>query len=119
MNRILLVEDDEDLRWSLGEILSAEGYDVIQASSGKTAIEHIECGSKIDLIISDFLMPNGGGKELLRYVREKSKTDPGFIMMTGQSDIQAQEVMALGAQEFVVKPFDIKELLISVRKLIH
>lgn len=111
---ILLVEDDDDLRDCLAEILESYGYRVLVASSAGSAISLLDAGSEVDLILSDYVMRDGNGIELLKHVRRKDPVHPAFFLVTGQSDVKNNEARILGAQEFVAKPFDIPDLLSAI-----
>jgi CheY-like chemotaxis protein len=114
--RILLVEDDGDLRSCLAEVLDTEGYAPTTASSGDEAIGLLGHGEKFDLIISDNYMRNGSGLDLLHYVRSKLGRAPAFFLITGQSEMTGEDARKLGAQEFIPKPFDVPELFSLMEK---
>jgi len=114
--KILLVEDDGDLRSCLAEVLEFEGYNVTTASSGQEAMAFFERGETVDLVISDHYMRNGSGIDLLKYLRAKDPSYPAFFLITGQSEMTGSNAKSLGAQEFILKPFDIPELFETVKK---
>lgn len=113
---ILLVEDDPDLRFCLAEVLVGEGYGVQVAESGEEAISFVDGGREFDLILSDHYMRNGSGIELLRHVRKTHPHRPVFFLLTGQSEMSAGDAQGLGAQEFILKPFDIPELFLLIER---
>ena len=119
MSTILVVEDDLDLRSSLVDILEGEGFHTLEANSGREAMAKLESGAEVDLIVSDYLMKEGTGKDLLLYVRERNAELPPFFLITGQSDVRPQEAKALGAQEFIMKPFDVERLLQDLGRYLH
>ena len=110
---ILLVEDASSMRKIEIKILNSLGYaNVIEAEDGAIAIKKLQEGDTIDLIISDWNMPNKGGYELLEWVRafEKYKEVP-FIMATAQADrSQAGKAQSAGVSSFIAKPFNADEL---------
>ncbi|MCP4691986.1 MAG: response regulator [Desulfobacterales bacterium] len=110
---ILLVEDAAIMRKIETKTLKALGFDnIIEAKDGNFAIEHLQGDTKIDLIISDWNMPNKDGFELLVWVRdfEKYKNIP-FLMATGQGDKkQENKAVEAGVSAFVAKPFNENEL---------
>lgn len=114
--KIMLVEDDNDLRSCLAEVLEFEGYEVVTASSGQEAMGIFDQGQKVDLVISDHYMRNGSGIELLKYLRAKSPLWPAFFLITGQSEMTGANAKSIGAQEFILKPFDIPELFATVKR---
>ena len=109
--RILVAEDDESLRQALVGLLLRRGYDVVAASSGNEAIARMRLEPTIDLVLSDYYMPDGDGRELLAFVRQREPPPPVFILVTGQADVSTQELLAMGAQEMLVKPVPVRELL--------
>lgn len=111
MSTILVVEDDLDLRSSLVDILEGEGFHTLEATSGREAMDKLESGAEVDLIVSDYLMKEGTGKDLLLYVRRRNPQSPPFFLITGESEVRPQEAKALGAQEFILKPFDVERFL--------
>lgn len=114
--KIMLVEDDTDLRSCLAEVLEFEGYRVVTAASGKEAIGIFDQGESVDLVISDHYMRNGSGIDLLKYLRAKSPVRPAFFLITGQSEMTGENAKSVGAQEFILKPFDIPELFAAVKR---
>ena len=92
---ILIVDDEKSLREMLSILLQREGYSVTQVENGKKALELVR-GSYFDLIISDMKMPELGGLELLRHLREQDN-DITVLMMTAFSSTEdAVEAMKLG-----------------------
>lgn len=115
MKRILVIEDEDNLRENLTEILSFEGYEILQAENGKLglqiALEHIP-----DLILCDVMMPEMDGYEVLAALRENPATRLiPFILLTALAEREKmRKGMELGADDYIVKPFGISELLQSV-----
>lgn len=108
--KILVVDDEEDLREILSEDFSNLGAEVVTAKNGREAYE---LAIKIlpQVILSDVRMPGGDGVELLKQVRATYKTAPPHIfLITGFADIQADQAQALGGQGLVSKPFNLKQL---------
>jgi DNA-binding NtrC family response regulator len=119
MNRRILIADDEkNMRWVLREALEPVGYDVAEASEGKEALSAI-AEQEPDLLVLDHRMPAPDGMEVLRRLRGKGYRFP-VIMLTGVKALNTVvEVMKAGAQDYLVKPINVDELLISVRKSIE
>ena len=112
-NYILVADDDQQLGTSLGEQLTAEGYNVIVTSNGEEAI-HIIKEKRIDLAIIDIKMPKIDGFEVLRFVR---KDFPGvkIIMLTAYADIRnISKCKELGAHDVIEKPYDVNDLFDSI-----
>ncbi len=111
-NRILIVEDDADLRELLEEIFEEDGYETISAENGSRALKFVADESELlDLILTDVQMPELKGDELLKIVREK-RIETAVIVMTAFGSVeQAVEFVKKGAFQYVTKPFQTKNLL--------
>jgi two-component system, NtrC family, response regulator AtoC len=116
--RVLVADDEKNMRWVLSQALTAEGYEVIEASDGKTALEAI--GEQApDLMILDHKMPAPDGMEVLRRIRGKDLSFP-VIMLTAHGNVAtAVEAIKAGATEYLTKPFDLEELKLSVEKALR
>lgn len=117
MTRILLVEDDKSLGATLRERLSKEGYEVVWAQSKKDSLaEHTK--GPFDLYIFDVGLPDGTGFELAREVQASG--DRPFLFLTAQSDAESRLLgYELGAEEFIPKPFHLRELLLRVKHVLE
>jgi two-component system response regulator HydG len=115
MARILIVDDQENARGMLAEMLLQEGYAVDQADGGEAACELVQ-SSGYDLVITDLRMGDVGGLEVLRRTRESSPTTPVIVMTAFGTIEDAVEAMRFGAHDFVQKPFVEDELLTKVAR---
>ena len=113
---ILVVEDDIDLLEAISDLLRAEGHIVESATSGNAAKELILRNLRFHLVVSDYYMPEGNGRELLEFIRDRDPLVPAFLMLTGHASASEEEIKALGAQEFITKPFDVAFFLRTARK---
>ncbi|MEG0392157.1 MAG: sigma-54 dependent transcriptional regulator [Anaerovoracaceae bacterium] len=114
--KILVVDDEENVRQLLEKVLVKEGYNVYLAEDGERGLEVIQ-NKHINIIISDIKMPNMDGLTFLSEVR-KTGQDIGFILITAFATMEtAIEALKSGAQDYVTKPFDIKEILASVKRV--
>jgi DNA-binding NtrC family response regulator len=112
---VLIVDDEPDLVELMKEEFSSyPPYSVRVAYSGKEAAE-ILAKEKIDIIISDFKMPNGNGLYLLEKVNQINPK-PIFFFVSGQADITTDDAIKAGAHRFFSKPFDLDELVHAVDK---
>ncbi|HEY5517325.1 MAG TPA: sigma-54 dependent transcriptional regulator [Coriobacteriia bacterium] len=116
--RVLIADDEKNMRWVLSEALAAEGYEVFQASDGKEALTAVD-EQHPDLMVLDHKMPSPDGMEVLRKIRAKGETFP-IIMLTAHGNVAtAVEAMKAGATEYLTKPFDLGELKLSIDKAIR
>ncbi len=116
--RVLLVDDNEDLRAYMAGIFTSEGYEVDTAADGEEGVDRVIAGAP-DLIITDLMMPRVSGIELIHRVRriERFRTTP-IILLTARADEQTrQEVRLAGADDYLAKPFHESELLSAARNL--
>ncbi len=115
MRRSLIIEDDSFIRENVSEALRLSGYETFAASNGK---EGLEIALKIipDLIICDIMMPIMDGYEVKKALGEKTETKSiPFIFLTAKAETKELRYgMALGADDYIVKPFEIKDLLKSI-----
>jgi two-component system, NtrC family, response regulator AtoC len=100
---ILIVDDESSMRLFLSSVLEGEGYQVTPAANGKEAVELIR-RRRFDLIVSDVRMPELGGMELLKLVKEQSPETPVVILTAFGSIESAVEAMKLGAADYLTKP---------------
>ncbi len=110
MAKLLVVDDEKNLRLVVQKELSRQGHQVDTASDGEEAWEALE-SKDFDILLCDINMPRLDGIGLLRRVREKSQTPPEVIMLTGQATVEsAIEAMKLGAYDYLTKPYRLNEL---------
>jgi two-component system OmpR family response regulator len=115
--RLLIVEDEEDLRRGLEQALREEGYAVDASGEGADALYKAETW-EYDAIILDVMLPGMDGWEILQHLRRKKKTP--VLMLTARDAIPDRvHGLDLGADDYLVKPFDLGELLARVRALIR
>jgi len=112
-SRILVVDDEPQMRRALRSTLSALGFVVADAESGEAAMERVRA-EKFDLILLDINMPGLSGLETCRAVR--SRSDVSIIMLTVRDrSLDKVEALDAGADGYVTKPFDVNELLARIR----
>lgn len=116
--KILIVEDDEKMNQGLLHVISKEGYAAQSVDSGEKALERIK-NIQFDLIISDFKLPGINGMELLKATK-KYDVNLLFIMITAYGTVDtAVLAMKQGAEDYILKPFDMEELRLVVGKTLE
>ena len=116
--RLLLAEDEQDLSRALCAILKHNGYTVDPVYDGLIAMKHLDA-NRYDIVILDIMMPGADGIRVLKHFREKDAATP-VIMLTAKAEID-DRVLGLdsGANDYLTKPFDAKELLARLRALLR
>jgi two-component system response regulator RegX3 len=111
--RILVVDDEESVRESAGYTLEQEGFDVVLAGSGEEAEERLGEG-EFDLLVLDIMMPGKSGLEVCREVRQTSAV-PIILLTAKDSEADKVEGLESGADDYVTKPFSLRELTGRIR----
>ncbi|MCX4326742.1 MAG: response regulator transcription factor [Lachnospiraceae bacterium] len=108
MDKILIVEDDNNINQMIYETFSREGYNCTSAFSGTEALLHIGSG-QFDLIILDLMLPGLPGDEVLKNIRKDSNVP--VIVLSAKDELDTKvDLLTLGANDYMVKPFELKEL---------
>jgi DNA-binding NtrC family response regulator len=116
--RVLVVDDDPGVRYTLREILEANGMETEEAADGAQALERLD-SSTFQLVITDLRMPRLDGLELLRRLSTRIPA-PRVVLITAHgSERQAVEAMKLGAYDYFKKPFEMEELLAVVQRALE
>ena len=115
--RILIVDDENDLRMLVAERLGMEGYSVAEAGRVKDAVKML-AEFDYDLLLLDVRLPDGTGLDVLKYMKGAGKNMP-VIMLTGTTGLDiAVESVRLGARDYVTKPAKLSYLLHSIKDLL-
>ncbi|HEY0520832.1 MAG TPA: response regulator transcription factor [Ilumatobacteraceae bacterium] len=116
--RVLIADDDRAIRDALTRALGLEGYDVVQANDGNTALSMIE-SSQPDVAILDVMMPNVDGLTVCRVLRAERNRLP-VLMLTARTETPDRVAgLDAGADDYLAKPFDLDELLARLRALLR
>jgi two-component system KDP operon response regulator KdpE len=111
--RVLVVEDEPPIRKLLRMGLGTQGYDVLEAPNGKTALELM--ASKPDLVVLDLGLPDIQGHELLRMIRARNEGVPVVVLSSRGDEAGKVQALDFGADDYVTKPFGMDELLARMR----
>ena len=119
--RILIVEDEADLSAIISYNLERDGYSVRAALTGKSALEELAADPLPDLVLLDLMLPDMSGTEICRILREDPRTKNLPVIMVTARDEEVDRVVGfeLGADDYVVKPFSVRELMLRVRAVLR
>ncbi len=112
--RVLIAEDDMFTREGLADILRAEGFEVLTASDGKEALALFD-EKDPDFVCLDIMMPGSDGYEICRHIRSRSETVPVIFISAKTEEIDKVLGLELGADDYIVKPFGVKEVVARIR----
>ncbi len=115
-NNILIVDDESNVKKLLEKLLKKEGYKVYTASSGLDAIDIID-KNNIDIVITDIKMPGISGIELLNRIKHIDSSIEVILITAFATMETAIEAIKMGARDYITKPFDLQDVLLSVKKV--
>jgi two-component system, OmpR family, response regulator MprA len=118
MARILVVEDDPKVRHALTRALGLEGYDVTDAADGLAALEQL-ADEPVDAVVLDMTMPNLNGLDVCRRLRTQGDRTPVLMLTARHETADRVAGLAAGADDYLVKPFDVAELFARIRALLR
>ena len=118
-HRVLVVEDEDNIALALDFLMTREGYDHARVADGAEALPRIR-DMHPDLVLLDVMLPGASGYEICQGVRlDPNLADVKILMMTARgSAIEKRKGLAIGADGFITKPFELKELREEVRRLL-
>ncbi len=116
MTRILLIEDDADIREGVRLLLSAEGYEILEADCGEKGLKQLD--ESVDLVILDVMMPGMSGIKTCEEIRKKSYVPVLFLTAKSSESDKVMGLMA-GGDDYIIKPFSYAELLGRVKALLR
>jgi DNA-binding response OmpR family regulator len=115
--RILLVEDAHNLALAVARELEAAGFEVTHAGNGEDAL-HLAGASSVQLVILDWMLPGMDGLEVLRHLRQRS-TVPVLMLTARDAEIDRVLGLEVGADDYLTKPFSMRELIARVRAMLR
>ena len=118
MTRILVAEDDRNIRMGLTDTLESEGYSVRAAVDGNEAMDFYE-KERFDLVILDIMMPGKSGYDVCRAVRKKDERIPIIMLTAKGEEIDKVIGLELGADDYITKPFGVHELLARIAAVLR
>lgn len=118
MKKILIVEDDNEINRLIRDYLSSNNYDTVAAENGLDALHIVRVQKDISLVILDLMLPFRSGDRVLREIREFS--DIPVIIVSAKSMVQSKiDVLRMGADDYITKPFDLDELLVRIEVVLR
>ncbi|HSZ73963.1 MAG TPA: response regulator transcription factor [Rhizomicrobium sp.] len=115
---ILVVDDEPPIRRFLRTSLSAQGYNAIEADDGKTALEMLR-RNHVDVLVLDLGLPGMGGFEVIEHLRDGGSTLPIIVLSSRTDEAGKVKALDLGADDYVMKPFGMDELLARIRAAVR
>ncbi len=117
-NKILFVEDEEDLTLIVADTLRGQGYDVITASDGIQGLDKFK-SEGADIVVADVMMPKMDGFTMAKEIRKLSPTVP-LLFLTAKSTIDdVEQGFEIGANDYLKKPFELRELIVRIKALLR
>jgi DNA-binding response OmpR family regulator len=118
--KIMVVDDEPDILSTVGQMLELNGYEVIKASDGKDCLNKLYKSSiNPDLIVLDIMMPDVSGWDLAAKLKENTKfKDIPIVFLTAKGDPMSVSMGGLTAMDYIIKPFDVKDLIVRIKKIL-
>lgn len=118
--KIMVVDDEPDILSTVGQMLELNGYEVIKASDGKDCLNKLyKLSITPDLIVLDIMMPDVSGWDLAAKLKENTKwKDIPIVFLTAKGDPMSVSMGGLTAMDYIVKPFDVKDLIERIKKIL-
>ena len=119
MKKIMVVDDEPDILFTAGQMLEMNGYDVVKVDDGKKCLDELE-KSVPDLVLLDIMMPEISGWDVAAKIKENPKwNDIPIIFLTAKGDTMSIGMSGLASEDYIVKPFDIKDLKERIEKILN
>lgn len=117
----MVVDDEADILLTVGQMLEMSGYEVIKAIDGKECLEKLnELTTNPDLILLDIMMPDVSGWDVAAKIKENPEwSSIPIVFLTAKGDTMSIGMGGMAAEDYIVKPFDVKDLIIRVNKILN
>ncbi len=117
--KIMVVDDEPDILTTVGKILELSGYEVIRAIDGRDCLSKLNA-NKPDLILLDIMMPEMSGWDVAARIKENPQWNAiPIVFLTAKGDVMSKGMGSLAAEDYITKPFDIKDLKNRVEKALN
>ena len=118
--KIMVVDDEPDILFTVGQMLEVSGYEVIKAKDGKECLEKLdELPNNPDLILLDIMMPDVSGWDVAAKIKENPKwSSIPIVFLTAKGDTISIGMGGMASEDYIVKPFDVKDLIVRVNKVL-
>lgn len=116
--RILVIEDDREINTLISKVLMKEGFEMVQAFDGKSAMDKFQFEGDFQLIVLDLMIPFIDGFEVIRRIRLKSII-PILVISAKNSEMDKISAISMGADDYIVKPFSINEFVVRIKALLR
>lgn len=119
--KIMVVDDEPDILFTVGQMLEMSGYEVIKAADGKECLQKLNESTAIpDLILLDIMMPDVSGWDVAAKIKENPKWNSiPIVFLTAKGDTMSIGMGGMAAEDYIVKPFDVKDLIVRVNKILN
>ena len=121
MSKVIMVVDDEpDILLTVGQMLEMSGYEVIKATDGKDCLQKLEeLNTTPDLILLDIMMPDESGWDVAAKIKENPDwSNIPIVFLTAKGDTMSIGMGGMAAADYIVKPFDVKDLITRINKIL-
>ena len=117
--KILVVDDEPDILFTVGQMLEMSGYDVVKAEDGKKCLDELEKCIP-DLVLLDIMMPEISGWDVAAQIKENPKwNNIPIIFLTAKGDTMSIGMGGLASEDYIVKPFDIADLKERIERILN
>jgi DNA-binding response OmpR family regulator len=118
--KIMVVDDEPDILMTVGQMLEMSGFEVIKANSGKECIKKLtQSPANPDLIVLDIMMPEVSGWDVAAKIKENPRWNKiPIVFLTAKGDVMSIGMGGMTSEDYIVKPFDIKDLIDRIKKIL-